>query len=56
MENVASGFTLIYSAVNQILTKKKKALTVSEREDIHMMLTKIEPNIQDITPKHQPQG
>ena len=43
-----------FSAVNQILTKKRNALDISERGDISLMLTKIEPNIQDLISKHQP--
>ena len=44
------------SAANQILTKKKNGLRISERGDIRLMLTKIEPNILDLISKHQLQG
>ena len=31
--------------INQILAKKRNAVKISEREDIRVMLTNIEPNI-----------
>ena len=37
-----------FSALNQILAKKINSLIFSERLDIRMMLTKIEPDIRDL--------
>ena len=43
------------SAVNHILTNKTNALKASERGDIRLMLTKIEPEIRDLISNDQPQ-
>ena len=45
-----------FSAVCQILTKKKNALKLYERGDTRVMLTEVKPNIRDLISKHQPQG
>ena len=48
-------FEADFSAVNQILTRKRNALNISERGDICLMLTEVEPNIRVLISKHQPQ-
>ena len=45
-----------FSAVNQILTKKRNVLGISEIGDNPLMLTKIKQDIWDLISKHQPQG
>lgn len=49
---VESGF----SAVNHIMTKERNRLNISERGDLRLFLTKIEPDIQYLVSQHQPQG
>lgn len=49
---VESGF----SAVNHIMTKERNRLNISERRDLRLFLTKIEPDIKYLTSQHQPQG
>ncbi|KAK9396847.1 hypothetical protein NXF25_020208 [Crotalus adamanteus] len=49
---VESGF----SAVNHIMTKERNRLNISERGDLCLFLTKIEPDIQYLVSQHQPQG
>jgi len=49
---VESGF----SAVNHIMTKERNRLNISERGDLRLFLTKIEPDIKYLISQHQPQG
>ncbi|KAE9528709.1 hypothetical protein AGLY_012284 [Aphis glycines] len=42
------------SAVTNLLTTKKQWLQITNRGDLRMLLTKIEPNINEILAKHQP--
>jgi len=43
-----------FSAVTNLLTKKRERLQITNRGDLGMLLTKIEPNINEILAKHQP--
>ena len=45
-----------FSAVSQILTKKRNALKISEKGDIPLVLTMTESNSRDLISKHQPLG
>ena len=45
-----------FSAVLQILTKQRNKLNISERGDLRLRLTNIEPNIEDLARSHQAQG
>ena len=45
-----------FSAVSQVLTKKKNALEISETGDIPLMLTKTEPNSRDLISKNPSLG
>lgn len=49
---VESGF----SAVNHIMNKERNRLNISERGDLRLFLTKIEPDIKYLISQHQPQG
>lgn len=49
---VESGF----SAANHIMTKERNRLNISERGDLRLFLTNIEPDIEYLTSNHQPQG
>ncbi|GFR09204.1 uncharacterized protein TNCT_523721 [Trichonephila clavata] len=49
---VESGF----SAVNNIMSKQRNRLNITERGDLRSFLTKIEPDINEIISKHQAQG
>jgi len=42
-----------FSAVTNLLTKKRQQLQVINREDLRMLLTKIEPNINKLLAIHQ---
>jgi hypothetical protein len=43
-----------FSAVTNLLTKKRQRLQITNRGDLRMLLTKIEPNINELIAKHQP--
>lgn len=43
-----------FSAVTNLLTKKRQRLQITNRGDLRMLLTKIEPNINELLAKHQP--
>ncbi|GFR05335.1 uncharacterized protein TNCT_255161 [Trichonephila clavata] len=49
---VESGF----SAINNIMSKQRNRLNITERRDLRLFLTKIEPDINQIISKHQAQG
>lgn len=49
---VESGF----SAVNHIVTKQRHCLKITERGDLRLFLTKIEPDINKLVSQHQAQG
>ncbi|GFQ71808.1 SCAN domain-containing protein 3 [Trichonephila clavata] len=49
---VESGF----SAVNNIMSKQRNRLNITERGDFRLFLTKIEPDMNEIISKHQAQG
>ncbi|XP_050520167.1 SCAN domain-containing protein 3-like [Daktulosphaira vitifoliae] len=42
-----------FSAVTNLLTKKRQRLQITNRGDLRMLLTKIEPNIHQLLAKHQ---
>jgi len=43
-----------FSAVINLLTKKRQRLQITNRGDLRMLLTKIEPNINELLAKYQP--
>jgi hypothetical protein len=43
-----------FSAVTNLLTKKRQRLQRTNRGELRMLLTKIEPNINELLVKHQP--
>ncbi|CAI6346406.1 unnamed protein product [Macrosiphum euphorbiae] len=43
-----------FSAVTNLITKKRERLQITNREDLRMLVTKIEPNINELLAKHQP--
>jgi len=45
-----------FSAVNDILIKKRNRLDITQRGDLRLKLTKLEPNIKSLCTKHQAQG
>lgn len=45
-----------FSAVNEILLKKRNRLDVTKRGDLRLKLTKLAPNIKSLCSKHQDQG
>ena len=45
-----------FSAVNDLLVKKRNRLDITQRGDLRLKLTKLEPNIKSLCSKHQAQG
>ncbi|CAK9813138.1 SCAN domain-containing protein 3 [Anthophora plagiata] len=45
-----------FSAVNDLLVKKRNRLDITQRRDLRLKLTKLEPNIKSLCSKHQAQG
>ena len=45
-----------FSAVNEILTKKRNKINICIRGDIKLKLTNFKPNIEGLVAKHQPRG
>ncbi|VVC43066.1 Hypothetical protein CINCED_3A019706 [Cinara cedri] len=43
-----------FSAVTNLFTKKRQRLQITNRGDLRILLTKIEPNINELLVKHQP--
>ncbi|GFQ89843.1 uncharacterized protein TNCT_153711 [Trichonephila clavata] len=62
MKNILIPFPTSYlveyglSAVNNIMSKQRNRLNITERRDPRLFLTKIEPDINEIISKHQAQG
>ena len=44
-----------FSAVSELLSKKHSRLSITERGDLHLYLTKLSPNVKEIASHHQPQ-
>lgn len=45
-----------FSVINNIMTKQRNRLKITERGDLRLFLTKIKPDIKDLVKKHQAQG
>ncbi|XP_071042039.1 SCAN domain-containing protein 3-like [Parasteatoda tepidariorum] len=45
-----------FSAINDLLVKKRNRLDITQRGDLRLRLTKLEPNIKSLCSKHQAQG
>ncbi|CAH2084916.1 unnamed protein product [Euphydryas editha] len=45
-----------FSAVNDLLIKKRNRLDITQRGDLRLKLSKLEPNINSLYSKHQAQG
>ncbi|CAH2108909.1 unnamed protein product [Euphydryas editha] len=45
-----------FSAVNDLLIKKRNRLDITQRGDLRLKLSKLEPNIKSLCSKHQAQG
>ena len=45
-----------FSAVNDLLVNKRNRLVITQRGDLRLKLTKLEPNIKSLCSKHQAQG
>ena len=45
-----------FSAITDFLLKKRNRLDITQRGDLRMKLTKLEPNIKSLCNQHQAQG
>ena len=45
-----------FSAVNEIVTKKRNSLNLSDRGDLRLKLTGLQPNLKKLVDRHQAQG
>ncbi|VVC31917.1 Hypothetical protein CINCED_3A005983 [Cinara cedri] len=51
---VTTNKELKLNAVTNLFTKKRQQLQITNRGDLRILLTKIEPNINELLVKHQP--